>query len=52
MFKGKITPSIDSLKRLDRTTLIMLAADDNLSPKAIQNIRDILIARQKRGDLS
>lgn len=50
MFKGKITPSIASLKKHDRATLIMLAADDNLSPAAKNYIRIILIDRQKRGD--
>ena len=52
MFKGKITPTIASLKKLDRTTLIMLAADDNLSPQALRNIAAILLERQQRNDLT
>ena len=50
-FKGRITPPRKQLEALDRTALILLAADDNLSPRAIAMIRDILIKRQERGDL-
>lgn len=50
MFKGKLTPPRKQLEALDRTTLILLAADDNLSPRAIHTIRDILIKRQQRND--
>ena len=49
-FKGRITPPRKQLETLDRTALIMMAADRNLSPEALRTIRAILIDRQQRGD--